>query len=200
MERVKRFEDLVGGTWVTVKFHRTVPSERELISDEEMRFCEAVRRGRESPVILTPPQMTCPGALRSFGWGRNRDAEMAGKISEKLGISRETASAMLKETPRVERGIGAVTVGDCERPDLVISYAQPLAAMRLMRQFQKISGENLPADLSSIVSVCGHVAVKCFLTGRICLSLGCNDAREYGAISRDRLVIGVPYDLIQRLI
>ena len=41
------------------------------------------------------------------------------------------------------------------------------------------------------MSVCGAVAVKAYLTGRICISFGCPDAREHGSIGRDRPVVGL---------
>ena len=199
MEYVRHFKNLMGGVWVNVKFYKTLPSMTDFDSNEKIRFCQAIRRGRESPVLITSEQINCPGAMRSFGWANHLDTEIIEKMTNKFEISRETISALLDQTPRLQGKIQGVVVGGYEKPDVLISYAQPAMIMRLLRLFQKVTGKNLKVDLSSIFSVCGNVAVKCFLNNNICLSFGCDDAREYGAFSRDRLVVGVPYDVIQKM-
>lgn len=200
MEYVRHFKNLLGGVWVSVKFYETLPSTADFDNNVRMRFCQAIRRGRESPVLLTSEQVDCPGALRSFGWASHPDTEIIEKMTEKSGFSRERVSVMLDQTPSINGTIRGVVVGGYEIPDLLISYAQPAVLMRLLRLIQKKTGKNIKADLSSILSVCGNVAVKCFLTGNMCFSFGCDDAREHGAISRDRLVVGVPYRLIKKIL
>jgi len=44
------------------------------------------------------------------------------------------------------------------------------------------------------------VAVKAYLTERISLSFGCEDSRLYGGISRDRLIVGIPYAQAYKLL
>jgi uncharacterized protein (DUF169 family) len=199
MEYTRRFKNLMGGIWLGVTFYDTLPLTTDFDTNESMRFCQAIRKGREYPVLLTSEQVHCPGAMRSFGWASKGDSELVEKMRDKLGFSKERVTAILDQTPRLQDKIQGVVVGDYEKPDLLISYCQPATVMRLLRLFQKLTGENMNVDLSSILSVCGNVAVKCFFTGNICLSFGCDDAREYGAISRDRLVVGVPYSLVQQL-
>ena len=50
------------------------------------------------------------------------------------------------------------------------------------------------------MAVCGNVAVKAYLTRHICLSFGCPDSREYGRISRDRLAVGIPFQLLETVL
>ena len=200
MEYMRHFRNLLGGVWVNVKFYETLPSMADFDTNKRMRFCQAIRKGREAPILLTSEQIECPGAMRSFGWADHLDTEIVEKMTEKFGTSRETISALLDQTPRLHGKIQGVVVGGYEKPDILISYAQPAMIMRLLRLFQKTTGKNTKIDLSSIISVCGNVAVRSFLTGDICFSFGCDDAREYGAISRDRLVVGVPYSLVQKMI
>lgn len=169
-------------------------------TNEKMRFCQAIRKGREYPVLLTPEQIHCPGAMRSFGWTGPGDSELIEKMADKLGFSKEKTKALMDQTPRLQSRIQGVVVGCYEKPDLLISYCQPVLIMNLLRLFQKLTGKNANVDHSSILSVCGNVAVKCYVTGNICLSFGCDDAREHGAISRDRLIVGVPYSLVQQIV
>ena len=190
----------MGGVWLGVRFYETLPLMADFDTDDSMRFCQAIRKGREYPVLLTSEQVNCPGALRSFGWAGQSDSELIENMRDKLGISKEKIKAILDRTPRLQDQIQGVVVGGYEKPDLLISYCQPATIMRLLSLFQKLTGKNVTVDLSGILSVCGNVAVKCFLTKNISLSFGCNDAREHGAISRDRLIVGVPYSLIQSMV
>jgi uncharacterized protein (DUF169 family) len=50
------------------------------------------------------------------------------------------------------------------------------------------------------MAVCGSVAVRAHLTGQMCMSFGCPDSRKFGAISRDRLVVGMPMELAGKLV
>lgn len=72
--------------------------------------------------------------------------------------------------------------------------------MDLLKVFQEHKGENLTVSLSSIMGVCGNVAVKTYLEGKICVSFGCDDSREYGQISRDRLALGIPCSELRVLV
>lgn len=200
MENVRRFKNILGGVWMSVKFYKSLPFMEDFSTDEKMRFCQAIRKGREYPVLLTSEQIHCPGAMRSFGWTDHGDSELLEKMADKLGFSKEKTKALMDQTPRLQSRIQGVVVGGYEKPDLLISYCQPALIMNLLRLFQKLTGKNVNVDHSSILSVCGNVAVKCYVTGNICLSFGCDDAREHGAISRDRLIVGVPYSLVQKIV
>jgi uncharacterized protein (DUF169 family) len=136
--------------------------------------------------------------LRSLGWEKNQDHEIARKIAEATGIKIEIAQKLIKTTPHLDSA-SSVTVGSINPPDVMVCYAQPEAAMRLVRQWQIVYGTKLDIELSTVMSVCGSVVVKAYITGQICMSFGCPDSREYGAIGRDRLVIGLPAHLVQDL-
>jgi uncharacterized protein (DUF169 family) len=150
-------------------------------------------------LVLTADNLDCPGARRSFGWAHPHDAKLLEKMTEQIGISEDRVRALLDQTPHLNSRTVAVLVGSSEKPDVLISYAQPILIMELLRHFQKLTSENFQIDLSSIHSVCAHVTVKSYLSGRICLSFGCGDAREYGSIPRDRLAVGVPYQMARSL-
>jgi uncharacterized protein (DUF169 family) len=125
---------------------------------------------------------------------------MAAAMAEKEDISADAARGLLFDTPRMETGITAVTVGDCEAPDVVLSCVQPAAAMRLLRRRQRREGNVLIAGVSCVMAVCGSVAVRAYLNNRISMSFGCPDSREHGSIGRDRLIMGLPTELVRTLV
>jgi uncharacterized protein (DUF169 family) len=65
--------------------------------------------------------------------------------------------------------------------------------MRFLNVYQRVFGEKLKVELSGFAAVCGNVAVKAYVDKKVSLSFGCEDSRQYGGISRDRLIVGIPY-------
>jgi len=143
--------------------------------------------------------LLCPGGSRSPGWSSS-DGALARAMAGKLGISIRTARKTIRNTPCLPKGITAVTIGTNDTPDIVVSYAQPGAVMELLRQWQRTKGTALEAEVSSFMAVCGSVAVRAYLTGRLCLSFGCPDSRQPGKIGRDRRVVGMPSRLAKELV
>lgn len=197
MEAVKLFEQRIGGRWTGIKFHRNETPDKHL-AKRPMRLCQAIKASNTRPIVLTQDLVSCPGALRSLGWAVSQDDKIARKIAEAAGTGFEIAQRLVINTPHFEDGT-SVTVGGRTSPDIVVCYAQPEATMRLVRQWQMVYGTELDVALSTVMSVCGSVVVNAFMTDRICMSFGCPDSREYGAIGRDRLVIGLPAHLVEDL-
>jgi len=199
MNKLRLLEGKVGGWWTGVKFHYDGAPSGEP-ADRPMRFCEAIKESRTRPIVLTPDRIDCPGALRSLGWAGQDDEAMVSAMAEKAGITPQAARGLIFGIPSLRTRPAAVTVGTCEEPDVAVSCAQPEAAMNLLRRWQGRTGKTLLAEVSSVMAVCGSVAVRAHLSGQVCLSFGCPDSREYGAIGRDRLVAGVPSSLIEELV
>jgi uncharacterized protein (DUF169 family) len=198
MNRLRALEEKTGGCWTGIKFHYDgVPEGARL--KQPMRFCEAVAESRTRPIILTPEVVECPGARRSFGWATDGDEALAAAMAEKAGIPPDVAKGLIFGIPSLRAAPVAVTVGAHDAPDVALSYAQSEAAMNLLRRWQAVSGKTLLAEISSVMAVCGSVAVRAHLTGQLCLSFGCPDSRKYGAIGRDRLVAGMPMSLAEEL-
>jgi uncharacterized protein (DUF169 family) len=194
MNELRLLEEKVGGWWTGVKFHYDEAPEVKR-KRNPMRFCEAVKESRTSPVVLTPDLVDCPGALRSLGWANEDDETMAAAMAEKSDLAPEVARELIAGTPRLRSKPSAVTVGACDRPDVAISCAQPAAAMNLVRLWQGKTGKTLLAGVSSVMAACGSVAVQAYLTNQVCLSFGCTDSRSYGAIGRHQLIVGLPASL-----
>lgn len=163
-----------------------------------MRLCEAIKESYAQPVVLTQNLISCPGALRSLGWTTDADDNIARKIAQITGSKLDTARKLVTNTPHLKRG-ASVTVGSSNSPDILVSYAQPEAAMRLVRLWQQVNGTDLDIAASSVMAVCGSVVARAHMNGGICLSFGCPDSRKHGAIGKDRLVIGLPVRIVRDL-
>ena len=189
----KQFEDKFGGVWTKVKFYKEMPDSSDYKVTEGVRFCEAIVKARLFPVILKGSDISCVGAKYAFGWDHQVSKEIINACCGKRKISFDTAKSMLLSTPQLEIPPAAIGLNTDDKPDLLISYPQPEQFMNLLKVFQQYDGKNLTVSLSSIMGVCGNVAVKAYLEGKIAVSFGCDNSREYGHISRDRLAVGIPY-------
>jgi len=190
---IRQFEDKFGGVWTTVKFYKEMPDSFDYRIMEGVRFCEAIVKARLLPVILKGSGISCAGAKYTFGWNHRVGKEIIKACCKKRDISFDIAKSILLATPQLKIPPLAIGLNTDDKPDLLISYPQPEQLMNLLKVFQQYKGENLTVSLSSIMGVCGNVAVKTYLEGRISISFGCDDSREYGHISRDRLAVGIPY-------
>ena len=99
-----------------------------------MRFCEALNKATTCSLILTKEFVDCPGALRSLGWTKYDDETMAQTMPEETGIPHDIALKTTKNTLCLYGGTVAVGIGSNDSPDIVLSYAQPVVAMRLIRR------------------------------------------------------------------
>jgi uncharacterized protein (DUF169 family) len=198
MDVILRFEDRYGGRWCGVEFGRN-ENGKGIESARPIPFCEAVGQPGMWPIVLEGVQMDCPGGSRSFGWYDNDEA-LAVTMAAKSGVSVGVANRIIAHTPKLEGSIERVTVGTRDCPDVLISYAQPETAMQLLREWQALCGTQNAIETSGFMSVCGTVAVKAYLSGTVCASLGCPVARERAKIERDRLIIGLSTKTAARIV
>ena len=198
MNILEIIEEKIGGKWVGIVFHNNSIRNNDM-SEKPMRLCEAIGKSYNNKIVLTKNFLDCPGGCRSLGWLKNSNDFMINKLTEKSGMSFDIARKLITSSPSIKKNIFAVTMGKIENPELVLSYAQPDVAMKLIRLWQKVSGIELTINVSSIMAVCSNVVAKVYNTGQICMSFGCPDSREYGGIEANKLVIGMPISLIGHL-
>jgi uncharacterized protein (DUF169 family) len=181
--------------WIAVKFQGQLftPGERPI------RFCEAVYKAQKKNISLTCDNLCCEGARRCFGWLKNNDIKLAQRLSQKTDIGQDAAYELIRSVPVLNESIVRISLGMNIQGDVFISYASPESAMKLVRNWQKIIRHNLRMDISGIMSVCGNVAVRSYLEQSISISFGCPDSREYGAIKKEQLIIGLPYNIASSL-
>ena len=197
MNEIEAFERRMGGRWTGVSFHCEIPLDTRKVA-QPMPFCKAVAVSNTGALVLTPEDVNCPGAQRSFGWQNEAGSTFVDKIITRTGFSRPIAEKLIRETPRInDEAIVAVTVGNYETPDILISYLQPAHAMRFLLLWQQAHQSTLDVSISSVMAVCGSVAAGAYSTQKVCCSFGCPESRHQGGIDRDRLVIGVPTGLLK---
>lgn len=189
MEIIEFCENTFGGRWVGIRFESGRPDTKDT---HPARFCEVVADVNSHPRLLTPSSLCCAGSLRCFGWMAQSQEDFVRNLADKSGIPADTVFRIATATPVLRERPAGILVGIKENPDVVISYAQPESAMHIVRHWQARTGENLAVDLSSVMSVCGNIAVRSYLTGKVCVSFGCKDSREVAQIGRDRLAVGIP--------
>jgi len=181
--------------WVAIKFEKQIPVK----NSEPVRFCEAVDIAQSKDISLCPLNVCCDGAKRCFGWLKNYDVKLAQRLSEKAGIAQDSAYELIKSVPVLIDMFSGISLNKHISGDVYISYASPESAMKLVRCWQKATGCNLDTEISSIMSVCGNIAVKSYIDQKISISFGCPDSREYGGIREGQLAIGLPHKVALRI-
>ena len=195
-ETIDRFGTSFGWPWVPVKFRTFVPDERPA----ELRFCEAVREAQRLPVVLTADSIACPGAKRSFGWSQGLDEGLAEHLATQQLLPLAIARRAIRHVPKLTDGVVAVELGTSDTPDVLVSFAQPTTVMRIVRAHERSGRKPLTPVLSSVMSACGNVAARSYLRREAALSFGCDTSREASEIGRDRLMVGVHWDLVADLL
>jgi len=185
-------EQVTDTQWIGVKFLKHLSG----VPGGALRFCEAVCQARHGRIDLSPEMVGCEGAKRTFGWVKNKDEALALHLSEKAGMNRDQAQELVRQVPVMGYPYAGIRVGPCTNPDVLVTYARPEAAMRLVRLWETATGHSLHADISSVMGVCGNAVVKAYMSQSISISFGCPDSRQYGGIQPDEMVIAVPTGLL----
>jgi uncharacterized protein (DUF169 family) len=194
-----RLEQVTDTRWIGVKLLRYLSAGPARVPGGVLRFCEAVCQVGHACIDLSPALIRCDGAKRAFGWIKNKDETLALHLSEKSGMSGDRAQELVRQVPALGYPYAGLRIGDCVNPDVLVTYARPEAAMRLVRLWETATGYSLHADVSSIMGVCGNAVVKAYMSQSISISFGCPDSRRYGGIQPEELVIAVPTGLLGRL-
>jgi uncharacterized protein (DUF169 family) len=200
MKIIDEFQRTFGSRWTGVKFFFGDPPKGGKYFPEETRFCEAISQSWSSNNLLGRGCINCMGANYVFGWEENIRDKVIENFHRKRDIALKEAASIVQGLPRMEGAPTAIGLNGQENPDLLVACLQPQQFMRLLTVYQGVFGKKLKAELSGFAAVCGNVAVKAYVSKRISLSFGCQDSRQYGGISRDRLVVGIPYALAHKLL
>lgn len=199
MKIIDEFQRMFGSRWTGVKFFFGDPLKKGKHFPEGTRFCEAISQSWSSNNLLARGCIDCMGANYVFGWEGTSDRVIE-NFQKKRNVSSKEAASIIKGLPRMEVPPIAIGLNGVDSSDVIVACLQPQQFMRLLTVYQGVFGKGLKAELSGYAAVCGNVAVKAYATRRISLSFGCEDARQYGGISRDRLIVGIPYALAHKLL
>ena len=159
----KRLSQINGSDWVAIKFEKQMPA----TDIEPFRFCEAIYKAQNRHISLSGRYVCCDGAKRCFGWLKNNDVKLAQRLSEKTGIDQNVAYELVRSVPVLNEKFSGISLGKDINGDVYISYVSPELVMELVRYWQKMTGRNLNTEISSIMSVCGNVAVKSYINQKI---------------------------------
>lgn len=199
MKIVDEFQRKFGSRWTGVKFFFDTEPREGRFFPKETRFCEAISHSWSSNNLLARGCINCMGANYVFGWENDR-ARVVENFQKKRNISSRQAASLVQGLPRMEVSPIAIGLNGAERPDVLVACLQPQQFMRLLDVYQRLFGKKLKVELSGYAAVCGNVAVKAYVTKKVSVSFGCEDARQYGGISRDRLIVGIPVAVADKLL
>jgi len=200
MKIVDEFQMKFGSRWTGVKFFFGEPPVEGRYFPKEIRFCEAIGQSWSSNNLLARGCINCMGANYVFGWEENIRDNVIENFQRKRNISSKDAASIVKALPKMEVAPIAIGLNGVEPPDLLVAYIQPQQFMKVLNVYHRVFGDKLKLDLSGYAAVCGNVAVNTYLHKKISLSFGCEDSRQYGGISRDRVVVGIPYALAHKFL
>ena len=200
MKIVDEFQMKFGSRWTGVKFFFGEPPVEGRYFPKEIRFCEAIGQSWSSNNLLARGCINCLGANYVFGWEENIRDNVIENFQRKRNISSKDAASIVKALPKMEVAPIAIGLNGVEPPDLLVAYIQPQQFMKVLNVYHRVFGDKLKLDLSGYAAVCGNVAVNTYLHKKISLSFGCEDSRQYGGISRDRVVVGIPYALAHKFL
>jgi uncharacterized protein (DUF169 family) len=200
MDALRKLENVVGGVWHGVTFYDQTPEcPQGTYKAKGVRFCEATVVARVHKVLMDPHEITCRGAKFAFGYGGEVREEMIRNLREK-GYAGDDLERILEETPCLAKPPAAIGLDVDNPPDIAMAALVPDQAMRLTQLYEKKRKKPPSTTLSSVMSICANIAVRSLQEGDLVLSFGCEDARAFGGIPRERLVAGMPYALAQSLV
>ena len=158
---------------IGVKFFNDKPNLKNAKILKNVRFCEATKEVSFEPVLLDEERISCSGAKYAFGWTAGNKNRLLDDCYDKQKIQKNTLKSILSRMPYFKKPpkfIGLNTEGE---PDLVMSYMSAEKVMNLVKAYQSRWGKNLDVSLSSMLSICGGVAVRSFLEKEILVFIIC---------------------------
>jgi len=167
---------------------------------EPLRYCEAVNRVMASSeeIALDGGNISCPAAKEILGLLQCEPCtfgECLKELTEKNKFtSQKFAFKALISVPRLKMKPASIILSANTRkmPDIYIFYLRPYEFMKVVQAYQRVTGEELELNVSSVMPVCGNCTVRPYVTNKVCVSFGCGDSREYGGLREDELVVGMP--------
>ena len=193
MDRINwKFSDKFRSHWIKVKFYEENPKLKDVDKPKKIRFCQATKEAITRPILLSRASISCPGAQYAFGYEKKHIKGCA----EKRDLKNEHLKSMLAKSPTLKKTYKYIGLNVEGEPDLLIAYLPPEEVMKLVKIYNDYSGANLDISLSTMMSVCGGVAVRTFLEEKINISFGCDDSRKCADMRRENLVVGIPKKLL----
>jgi len=195
-----RFSQKFGGHWIKVKFYKKRPDLKEVKRIEGVRFCEAIKKAIMYPILLDRASISCQGAQYVLGWNPEYKNELLDDCHDKNQVEVKALRSLFSNTPCLKKPFEYIGLNTEGEPDLIISFSTPEKIKELVKIYNYRNGGSLNISLSSMMPICGGIAVKSYLEGNISLSFGCDDSRKFSGMGRDALTIGIPNRLFKTFV
>jgi uncharacterized protein (DUF169 family) len=196
----KRFSEKFSSQWVKIKFYAMQPHFNGTTYPKRVRFCEALKLAITKPVVVNEENLSCESAKYAFGWREKFDNNLLDRCKKKRNANDNALELLVSNVPRFNKPFNCIGLNTDDEPDLVMANICPQDMMEIVKIYNDYTGENMKLSLNSMSGICSSVAVKSFLEGKINISFGCADSRQYADISRDRLAVGIPNKLFKLFI
>lgn len=181
-----------------LKVNYLVKEDRFPFPEMPLRFCEAVKRAFEEPLLITPKDLKCLGSKRSLGLTLD-EVELIENIHHESGIERNFIRKAVSDIPKLEKPIENILLGIDEsmekeiRPDIFIIYIQPFQVMEFIKDCALKLSKIPVIKPYTFMSVCGNVFINTYKNRNLSISFGCPDSRKYAGLTENLLVAGIPY-------
>ena len=150
------------------------------------------------PKLLTPmaprhKTVTLPSfSIIPFGWKENAEEQFLNKCQIKSKNQMMILKSLFLKTTHLTESFEYIGLNVEGEPDLIISFMLPEQVMNLIKVYNAYQGNNLDVSLSSMMSICGGIAVRTLIEDTICFSFGCDESRQFARLGNDRVAVGVP--------
>lgn len=188
-QALKVIENYFNVSAVGISLANAKPKDNRYRQVKDIRFCEAVSMARRESVLIEKNELSCHGARLAFGLDDANEQTLIRGLMQKRGISESVAIKLVSSIPRYRLPFHYILLNGPD-PQAVIFYFTPDKFMDFLRIFQK-TGKTLNLSLSSVMALCGDVAVRTLNTWEISVSFGCQDSREYGGIHQEEFVMAL---------
>jgi len=198
MNDLKIFETHFRTRGIGVSFVNEISETENDKEIKDVSFCKAVKLAHSEPLRVNKDSLSCPGARFVFGLKNAGPEPVIKELVKNRNISLNTSKKMLGAPVRFAKSFQWILLNQ-NNADIYIFLFTPKKVMYFLTLYQ-MKGELFPVELGSIMAMCGEIAVKTLVTGKISLSFGCPDSRKNGGIRDSELIIGIPQNQIPLLV
>lgn len=198
MDDLKIFETHFRTRGIGVSLVNEISETENYKEIKEKSFCRAVKLAHSEPLRVNKDNLSCPGARFVFGLKNAGPEPIIKELAKNRKITLKTAKKMFGAPTRFAKPFQWIFLNH-HHADIYIFLFTPKKVMHFLTLYQ-MKGELFTAELGSIMAMCGEIAVKTRVTGKVSLSFGCPDSLKNGGILDSELIIGIPQNQIPLLV
>lgn len=175
----------------------------------KIAVCQALTLTRERGLTLAMglDDSSCPLVNAAMGWDASIAPEVMMPFFQAMNYARDEESARKRAEgmARLEPGAyPAVVFSPLTRtrvvPDVVLVYANPAQAMRLVHAVTHWTGERVAADFGGLAGSCNEAVVRTFVADSPRVALPGNGDRVFATAHDDELIFAFPESWADRIV